>query len=258
MENGSDSSSLVYLNVGGKKFCTSNDTLTRLEPDSLLATMFSGRHILSQDREGYTFIDRDGKYFGYILNWLRDGDVPILEDRKYPQLLKEAQYFQLQGLIDGISDILENKRKELDVLEEDKRKEKLGASDLTRSDIIKLFILNVDRPWLHLEGLNFSGLDLSSLKLSCIDFSNACMRNVCYSKANLSNVNFSHADDEGANFKEANLQECRFNFTNLQGASFVGVKIKNSSFVNAKNLSSNLGWVGVEYRVVNIGQTSLR
>ncbi|KAL6200543.1 hypothetical protein ACLB2K_030324 [Fragaria x ananassa] len=83
MENGSDSSSLVYLNVGGKKFYTSIDTLTRLEPDSMLATMFSGRHTLFQDREaGYTFIDRDGKYFGYILNWLRDGDVPILEDRK--------------------------------------------------------------------------------------------------------------------------------------------------------------------------------
>ncbi|PRQ34925.1 putative chromatin remodeling & transcription regulator BTB-POZ family [Rosa chinensis] len=86
----SDSSSLVYLNVGGKKFCTYNDTLTRPEPNSMLATMFSGRHSLIQDHEGYTFIDRDGEYFGYILNWLRDSDVPSLKDSKYSQLRTEG------------------------------------------------------------------------------------------------------------------------------------------------------------------------
>lgn len=34
---------------GGKKFCTTIDTLTQREPDSMLAAMFSGRHTVVQD-----------------------------------------------------------------------------------------------------------------------------------------------------------------------------------------------------------------
>ena len=40
----------------------------------MLAAMFSGRHELDTDSEGRYFIDRDGKYFKYILNFLRDGN----------------------------------------------------------------------------------------------------------------------------------------------------------------------------------------
>ena len=38
----------------------------------MLAAMFSGRHELDTDSEGRYFIDRDGTYFKYILNYLRD------------------------------------------------------------------------------------------------------------------------------------------------------------------------------------------
>nr|GEY85346.1 RNA-directed DNA polymerase, eukaryota [Tanacetum cinerariifolium] len=38
-------------NEGGKKFCTTVDTLTQREPDSLLAAMFSGRHTVCMDSE---------------------------------------------------------------------------------------------------------------------------------------------------------------------------------------------------------------
>ncbi|QCD93649.1 hypothetical protein DEO72_LG5g1725 [Vigna unguiculata] len=47
----SDLSSVVRLNIGGKKFCTTTDTLTQREPDSMLAAMFSGRHTLCQDSD---------------------------------------------------------------------------------------------------------------------------------------------------------------------------------------------------------------
>ncbi|BBN68501.1 potassium channel tetramerisation domain-containing protein / pentapeptide repeat-containing protein, partial [Prunus dulcis] len=96
MTNDSDSSSLIRLNIGGKKFCTTIDTLTQREPDSMLAAMFSGRHTLCQDPEkGYVFLDRDGKHFRHILNWLRDGVVPTLKDSKYTEVLREAEYYQL-------------------------------------------------------------------------------------------------------------------------------------------------------------------
>ncbi|XLR15440.1 hypothetical protein S83_043378, partial [Arachis hypogaea] len=48
--------------IKGKKFCTTTDTLTQREPDSMLAAMFNGRHtlFLDSDKE-YVFVDRDGQ-----------------------------------------------------------------------------------------------------------------------------------------------------------------------------------------------------
>ncbi|KAE8702346.1 hypothetical protein F3Y22_tig00110483pilonHSYRG00265 [Hibiscus syriacus] len=70
----------------------------------MLAAMFSGRHTLCHDSEkGYIFVDRDGKLFRHILNWLRDGIVPTLTDAEYSELMREAEYYQLLGLIEGIS-----------------------------------------------------------------------------------------------------------------------------------------------------------
>lgn len=45
--------------------------------------------------QGYVFVDRDGEHFRHILNWLRDGVVPILKDNDYTELLREAEYYQL-------------------------------------------------------------------------------------------------------------------------------------------------------------------
>jgi hypothetical protein len=45
--------------------------------------------------QGYVFIDRDGKHFRHILNWLRDGVVPTLTDAGYSELMREAEYYQL-------------------------------------------------------------------------------------------------------------------------------------------------------------------
>jgi len=45
--------------------------------------------------QGYVFVDRDGKHFRHILNWLRDGVVPTLEESQYSELLREAEYYQL-------------------------------------------------------------------------------------------------------------------------------------------------------------------
>lgn len=44
---------IIHLNVGGKKFTTSIETLTK-DPDSMLAAMFSGR---------YKLIKEDGKRY---------------------------------------------------------------------------------------------------------------------------------------------------------------------------------------------------
>ncbi len=121
----------VKLDVGGQKYVTSKLTLAS-EPDSLLAVMFSGVHPMKCEEDGSYFLDRDGTYFRYILNYLREvnGSVshhPELdhssgasvslpsdnepshnmginvslptEERQLSELLNEAEYYRLPGLI---------------------------------------------------------------------------------------------------------------------------------------------------------------
>ncbi|XP_057468403.1 FH protein interacting protein FIP2-like isoform X1 [Actinidia eriantha] len=212
-------SSLVRLNIGGKKFCTTVDTLTQREPDSMLSAMFSGRHTLCQDSEkGYVFIDRDGKHFRHILNWLRDGVVPTLKDTQYLELLREAEYYQLLGLIDGINAILD-KRKENEELD----------TELTRTDIIKC----IQSERVRFRGVNLSGLDLSKLDLSFVDFSYACLKTVFFSRANLQCAKFRDVDAEGSIFHNATLRECEFTGANLRGALLAGANLQSANLQDA-------------------------
>ena len=75
----------VKVNVGGTRYETTLSTLQKY-PDSMLGAMFSGRHELHVDDNGYSFIDRDGKYFGDVLNYLRDGEDVILSVRNVVDL----------------------------------------------------------------------------------------------------------------------------------------------------------------------------
>ncbi|KAL4647653.1 BTB/POZ domain-containing protein KCTD7-like [Arapaima gigas] len=93
---------VISLNVGGTHFTTCLSTLRRFE-DTMLSAMFSGRHSLPLDAEGRFFIDRDGAYFGDILNFLRSGELPH-RDRVLP-VYREAQYYAIGPLLDSLEDI---------------------------------------------------------------------------------------------------------------------------------------------------------
>ena len=101
-QNQSQFPSIVRLNVGGKRFTTSLQTLTR-DQNSMLAAMFSGRHKVETTDDGSFFIDRGGTYFRFILNYLRDGELV---------LPVEARFYQLQGVLGELGVI-----KDLKVLE---------------------------------------------------------------------------------------------------------------------------------------------
>jgi len=63
----------------------------------MLTAMFSGNFPLIPEEDGSYFIDRDGEVFKYVLSYLRDGTVDSSAMRYREALLREANYFQLQG-----------------------------------------------------------------------------------------------------------------------------------------------------------------
>ena len=97
-------SEIVRMNVGGYVYQTTLATLSGASGS--LGHWFSegsdsGLVPTLRDEEGRFFIDRDGKHFGKILNFLRDGTIPLPASREARQELRmEAEYFNLLPLIE--------------------------------------------------------------------------------------------------------------------------------------------------------------
>ncbi len=107
LKNGNPSQ-YIKLNVGGSLHYTTIGTLTK--HDNMLRAMFSGRMEVLTDAEGWILIDRCGKHFGTILNFLRDGDVPLPDNRREVlELQAEAKYF----CIDELSELCEKAGKNM-------------------------------------------------------------------------------------------------------------------------------------------------
>ena len=101
----------IKLDVGGTIFSTSLATLQR-DPNTLLAAMFSGRHELELDEEDNSyFIDRDGTFFRFILNFLRDGYIEqgILphDQNVLREILREAKHYQVAELVSFLEEQLQ-------------------------------------------------------------------------------------------------------------------------------------------------------
>ena len=123
---------MIKLDVGGTFYTTLLSTL-RKDPTSMLAAMFSGRHVINKTEEGRFFIDRDGSSFKYILQYLRDGKTPpsseAYEEACYYQTLETYECIRVRksndvlmtklrerlgdkykGLLSKFMDLLEKKR----------------------------------------------------------------------------------------------------------------------------------------------------
>jgi hypothetical protein len=68
----------IVLDIGGYRYTTSVQTLRRL-PGTFFDAYFSGRYTMDRSEDGSIFIDRDGKHFGQVLEYLRDGVVSVAE-----------------------------------------------------------------------------------------------------------------------------------------------------------------------------------
>ncbi|XP_075993796.1 SH3KBP1-binding protein 1 [Genypterus blacodes] len=97
MSNTVRSGDIIHLNVGGKRFSTSRQTLTWV-PDSFFSSLLSGRISTLKDETGAIFIDRDPSLFATILNFLRTKEL-------YPRsinvhmLMHEAEFYGITPLV---------------------------------------------------------------------------------------------------------------------------------------------------------------
>ncbi|XP_042444911.1 FH protein interacting protein FIP2-like isoform X2 [Zingiber officinale] len=238
--------SQVFLNVGGKKYATTIDTLTQREPDSMLATIFSGQHtVFTDDKTGMIFIDRDGKHFRHILNWLRDGIIPMLQDSDYQELIREAEYYQLLGLVENINASLCNRKDEDTPVVE--------LTELTRKEVIQI----IQSEKVRFRGVNLSGLDLSKLdaeaggsifedanlrecELIGADLHQAKLDRANLQSANLQDACLTQSSLCEADLRSAHLQSAKFTGANLQGANLEGANLKGAKLNGANLQGANL------------------
>lgn len=97
MINTARSGDIIHLNVGGKRFSTSRQTLTWV-PDSFFSSLLSGRISTLKDETGAIFIDRDPSLFATILNFLRTKEL-YPRSTNVHMLMHEAEFYGITPLV---------------------------------------------------------------------------------------------------------------------------------------------------------------
>jgi len=94
--------SIIKLNVGGFKFCTTAATLTKY-PRTYFTCILSGNIPTTQDEEGAYFIDRDGQFFAPILTYLRTNEISFPNSMSKEDLIREVKFYAIQPLVDELT-----------------------------------------------------------------------------------------------------------------------------------------------------------
>jgi len=247
------SSKQIKLDVGGYKFSTTLTTLTA-DPDCMLAAMFSGRFIVEKNEDGCVFIDRDGEYFHYILNWLRNGTLPPIEsqlEREY--LLVESKYYQITSLNEYLlaQDPLNHKT---DPAEKFTLKELLMLVNNVPTGR-KLQLPSADMRGLNLDGISLQGANIKFAKLDRATLQYANLQEIMGQNASFNNADLQNSDLSLAQLPCCHLQHARLNNANLQGANLAGADMTNCDLQGANLQGANLQ--GAILQGANVQYTNL-
>lgn len=116
-QTGVKKSEFVKLNVGGKRYITTRSTLS-LRGENFFTQMLkhggSGKIPHETDEEGYILIDRNGKLFEYVLDYLRTGTLICTEKNELrKRVWKELEFYGMRCSFD-FENLREKIGKELD------------------------------------------------------------------------------------------------------------------------------------------------
>mmetsp|Transcript_996 Transcript_996/g.1291 ORF Transcript_996/g.1291 Transcript_996/m.1291 type:complete len:310 (+) Transcript_996:247-1176(+) len=275
----SRNSELVKLNVGGKIFETTDETLRRIT-NSKLDLMLNSSNLL--DQEGRLFIDRSSVHFEYILNFLRDGTFPpvTLSLAEKEMIYREALYYDLEELTNwatreiggGVKrlnhssiNMILNSAKCLDG--NDMRFMDLQGFNLCgvtarkcnfwEANLQDIDLTDSDFSWSIFEGANFKGEEgvdsifgagfktkshrpcFFQANLKTADLSNIFLEDGIFEFSDLSMAQILNSNFQGANFGKANLTQSNFEGSKLDCACFKGALLIKSSFKKASLRKAN-------------------
>jgi len=106
LSNSSSSSSVIKLNIGGVYYTTTKATLLS-RGSNFFGPLLDGPFGSLQDSTGAYFIDRNGKWFSPILDYLRQGVLVLAADMKIELIMEEAKYYGVDLLPGLCGDIKE-------------------------------------------------------------------------------------------------------------------------------------------------------
>ena len=228
----------IKLNVGGKYFITTRNTLVGNAPGSMLERMFSedSSHCWSSsvDRSGAYLIDRSPLYFEPILNYLRHGELVLDKNINAAGVLEEAKFFGIFDLIEPLEARVKDDQPPTD------------ASPITRRELVMRLMATPTGTELRCQGVNFSHIDLSKLDLRNINFKYTVMKNADLSGANLVECNFERADMSNCILDGAKLMGVRMLCVNLENASMKNCYFEDPAGKQAYLEGANLKYVNLE------------
>ncbi|CRL08188.1 CLUMA_CG020834, isoform A [Clunio marinus] len=220
-------SSWVKLNIGGVIYQTTKTTLMKDE-NSMLAKMFSqDSEFMSPgklDDNGCYLIDRNGRYFEAILNYLRTGELIYESNLNINGLLEEAKFFNIQEMIVRLQQLADRSNHGID-----------DNAPLTRQDVVRALTQTSYKCELRFQGVNMKNANLSRLDL----------RNINFKYANLSYCNLSYCNLSFCNLERADLSYAFMDNAQLLGikglcANMEGAILSNCNFEDPSGVRSNL------------------
>ncbi|CAJ0602214.1 unnamed protein product [Cylicocyclus nassatus] len=109
---GSSSSNWIRLNVGGKIFQTTRDTLMKVPGSFLYRLCQDDKRLPSvKDETGAYLIDRDADYFSTVLKYLRHGRLIINPGLAEEGVLEEAEFYNLPQLVHLLNERIHEKER---------------------------------------------------------------------------------------------------------------------------------------------------
>lgn len=95
----------VHIDVGGCIYTSSLETLTRFA-NSRITKMFNGSlPIVLDGLKQHYFIDRDGKSFRHVLNFMRTGRLVLpVNFNDFDTLIAEAKFYELDDMVKQLED----------------------------------------------------------------------------------------------------------------------------------------------------------
>merc|ERR1719419_142049 len=100
LEPGATFDKVITLKVGSKLFSTSLSTLRSIK-GTFFDKMFSKGANITITEDGEYFIDRNPDTFGYVLDYIRNGDLLIktTDENVRMEVLDDAEYFELPEIL---------------------------------------------------------------------------------------------------------------------------------------------------------------